>query len=336
MTALDLHLPVAEQPSIDHYVDYAVHGERHGYDVVWVPETWGRNVVPILTEMADATQDIGLGPSILNVFSRSPALIGQTAATLQEVTDGRARLGVGSSGPIVIEGWHGADFERALKRVRESVEIVKAVQTGDPVEYDGDVFSLAGFRLRSDPPETPAPVDAAGMGPKSVELAGRFGDGWHGIVLSPDGIEDRIEDFERGSELGDRDRSSQRTMVSVETIVAEDAEYARDVAKQHLAFYVAAMGDYYRKALARQGYEDEANEMAIKWGNGDREGAKDAVTDEILSEFAIVGTPEEARSQLDRFTDIDGLDAVALGFPRAGTKEDIERSIEALAPSASR
>ncbi|UWG47887.1 LLM class flavin-dependent oxidoreductase [Halanaeroarchaeum sp. HSR-CO] len=334
MTELDLHLPVAEQPSVDHYVDYAVHGERHGYGVAWVPETWGRNVVPVLTEMARATDSIGLGPSILNVFSRSPALIGQTAATLQEVTDGRARIGVGSSGPIVIEGWHGASFEQALKRVRESVEIAKQVQTGESVDYDGSIFSLAGFRLRSDPPETPAPIDAAGMGPKSVELAGRFGDGWHGIVLSPDGIADRIDDFERGSELGDRDRSQQRTMVSVEAIVAEDREYARDIARQHLAFYVAAMGDYYREALARQGYEDEANEMAIKWGNGDREGAKAAVTEEILAEFAAVGTPEEAREQLSTFTDIDGLDAVALGFPRAAKKDDIERTIEALAPLA--
>ncbi|MFW5919386.1 MAG: TIGR04024 family LLM class F420-dependent oxidoreductase [Halanaeroarchaeum sp.] len=334
MTEFDLHLPVAEQPSIGHYVDYAVHGERYGYDVAWVPETWGRNVVPVLTEMANETETIGLGPSILNVFSRSPSLIGQTAATLQEVTDGRARMGVGSSGPIVIEGWHGADFDRALKRVRETVEIVKAVQSGEEVQYDGSVFSLAGFRLRSEAPETPAPVDAAGMGPKSVELAGRFGDGWHGITLSPDGIADRIEDFDRGSDLGDRDRSEQRTMVSVEAIVSEDREYARDLARQHLAFYVAAMGDYYREALARQGYEDEANEMAIEWGNGNREAAKAAVTDEILADFAAAGTPEEAREQLQRFVDIDGLDAVALGFPRAATKDDVERTIQELAPLA--
>ncbi|MFB6093743.1 MAG: TIGR04024 family LLM class F420-dependent oxidoreductase [Halanaeroarchaeum sp.] len=335
MTALDLHLPVAEQPTIEDYVEYAVAGEDHGYDVVWVPETWGRNVVAVLAAMADATTEVGLGPSILNVFSRSPALLGQTAATLQEVTEGRARLGVGTSGPIVIEGWHGADFDRPLKRVREAVEIAKAVQSGEEVRYDGSVFSLAGFRLRSDPPETPAPIDAAGMGPKSVELAGRFGDGWHGIVLSPDGIRDRLADFERGSDLGDRDRAAQRTMVSVEAIVDDDRERARDLARQHLAFYVAAMGDYYREALSRQGYEEAATEMAVEWGNGNRDAAKAAVTDEILSEFAIVGTPSEARDQLERFLDVDGLDAVGLGFPRAADRDDIHRTIEALAPDGS-
>lgn len=334
MTEFDLHLPVDEQPTIDRYVEYASLGDRLGYDVVWIPETWGRNVVPILTEIARATDDIQLGPSILNVFSRSPALIGQTAATLQELSDGRSRMGIGSSGPLVVEGWHGESFDQPLKRVRETVEIVKAVQTGETVDYDGSVFSLAGFRLRNEPPDVPAPVDAAGMGPKSVELAGRFGDGWHGIVLSPEGVTDRIEDFDRGSALGDRDRSNQRTMVSVEAIVADDPEYARDLARRHLAFYVGAMGSYYRKALARQGYEDEATEMAVKWGNGDRDGAAGAVTDEILAEFAAAGTPSEAREQLSTFAAIDGLDAVAVGFPRAATKADVQRTIEALAPLA--
>lgn len=332
MTDLDIHLPVAEQPTVDRYVDYAALGDRLGYDTVWMPETWGRNAVPILAEIARATRDIQLGPSVLNVFSRSPALIGQTAATLQELSDGRARLAVGSSGPLVVEGWHGEPFEEPLKRVRETIEIVEDVQTGETVEYDGSIFSLAGFRLRGEAPTTPAPVDAAGMGPKSVELAGRFADGWHGIVLSPSGVADRIDDFDRGSDLGDRDRSEQRTMVAVEAMVSDDREYARDLARQHLAFYVGAMGSYYRKALASQGFEDEATEMAVKWGNGDREGAAAAVTDQILSEFAAAGTPAEARDQLSTFSDIDGLDAVAVGFPRAATKDDIERTIEALAP----
>ncbi|MFB6070733.1 MAG: TIGR04024 family LLM class F420-dependent oxidoreductase [Halanaeroarchaeum sp.] len=333
MTAIDLHLPVAEQRSVAEYVEYAVRGEDLGYDVVWVPETWGRNVVAVLTAIADQTQTVGLGPSIVNVFSRSPALVGQTAATLQEVADGRARIGVGSSGPILIEGWHGASFDEPLKRVRETVEIVKQVQTGDVVEYDGHVYSLTGFRLRNDPPETPAPVDAAGMGPKSVELAGRFGDGWHGIVLSPQGIADRLEDFERGSELGDRDRDEQRTMASITAAVDDDRERARDLARQHIAFYVAAMGDYYRRALARQGFEEEANEMAVAWGNGNYEKATAAVTDEVLDEFAAAGTAEEAREQLDRFTNVAGLDAVGVGFPRAAERADIERTIEALAPA---
>lgn len=334
MTALDVHLPVAEQASIEEYVEQTRAAEDRGFAHAWIPETWGRNVVPVLTRMARETDSIGIGPSILNVFARSPALIGQTAATLQEISDGRARIGVGASGPIVIEGWHGASFEKPLKRVRESVEIVKAVQTGKTVNYAGDVFSLAGFRLRNQAPETPAPVDAAGMGPKSVELAGRFGDGWHGIVLSPEGVRDRIADFEHGASLGDRDRADQRTMLSVTACASEDRTDARRQARQHLAFYVAAMGDYYRKALARQGYSDVANEIASTWANGDREGAVAAISDDLLDTFAAAGTPGDVRENLQPFLDVEGLDAVAIGFPRTASHETVLSTIEAVSPLA--
>ncbi len=332
MTALDVHLPVAEQAGIEEYVEATQAAERAGFDQAWIPETWGRNVVPVLTRMADVTDRIGLGASILNVFSRSPALLGQTAATLQEVSDGRARVGIGSSGPILIEGWHGASFEEPLKRVRESVEIVKAVQTGETVDYDGDVFGLAGFRLRNDPPAQPAPVDAAGMGPKSVELAGRFADGWHGIVLSPAGVAERLTDFDQGSELGDRDRSSQRTMLSVTACASQDREMARRQTKQHLAFYVAAMGEYYRKALGRQGYEEVANQIAVQWANGDREGAVSSISADLLDTFAAAGTPAEVRENLRPFLDVEGLDAVAVGFPRQASVETVLDTIEAVAP----
>lgn len=334
MTALDIHLPVSEQASIDAYVEQTQAAEDAGFEHAWIPETWGRNVVPILTEMARGTDTIGIGPSILNAYSRSPALLGQTAATLQEVSDGRARLGVGSSGPIVIQGWHGESFDRPLKRVREAVEIIKQVQTGETVNYHGDVFSLAGFRLRSDPPATPAPVDTAGMGPKNVELAGRFADGWHGIVLSPEGAAERLEDFQRGSDLGDRDRSEQRTLLSVTAMASEDREHARSLTRQHLAFYIGAMGDYYRKAMARQGYGETADQVASTWANGDREDAMELLTDEILDTFAAAGTPEEVRSNLRPFLEVDGLDAVAVGFPRSAAHEEVLETIEVVSEIA--
>ncbi|MFB6266110.1 MAG: TIGR04024 family LLM class F420-dependent oxidoreductase [Halodesulfurarchaeum sp.] len=334
MTAMDVHLPVAEQSSIGTYVEQALAAEEAGYEFVWMPETWGRNAVPILTRIADETERIGIGSSILNVYSRSPTLLGQTGATLQEVSDGRARLGLGPSGPIVIEGWHGEAFGNPLKRLREAVEIAKLVQTGETVNYDGDVFSLAGFRLRSDPPDPPAPVDATGMGPKAVELAGRFADGWHGIVLTPDGVRERLSDFERGGDLGDRSRTEQRTSHSITVCALPDGERARRLTRQHLAFYVGAMGEYYREALSRQGFEETATEVAAKWGSGEREAAMDAISDELLDQFAAAGTPSEVRDLLKQFSAIDGLDALAIGFPRAATHEAVLQSIEAVAPLA--
>ncbi|MFC4246231.1 TIGR04024 family LLM class F420-dependent oxidoreductase [Natribaculum luteum] len=332
MTDRTLHLPVAAQPSVDSLVNLAVLGEEYGYERAWLPETWGRDAVTVLTSMAHETEEIGLGPSILNIYSRSPALLAQTATTLQEVADGRMRFGIGPSGPAVIEGWHGADFERPLRRTREYLEIMRTVMAGETLNYDGDVFSLAGFRLRCDPPEEPVPIDAAGMGPKSVELAGRFADGWHAIVFTPDGLRERLEDLERGIELGDRDPEDVRTTLSITACALEDGERARRLARQHLAFYVGAMGTYYRESLSRQGYEQEANEIAAAWASGDQERACSLISDDLLDDLGAVGTPEHAREQLRKFEEIDGLDAVAVSFPRGATTDELESTIEALAP----
>jgi coenzyme F420-dependent oxidoreductase len=334
MSDRTVHLPVSAQPSIDDVVSFAQRAERGGYARAWLPETWGRDAVTTLSAIAERTDEIGIGPSILNVYSRSPALVGQTATTLQELSGGRLRLAVGPSGPAVIEGWHGQDFDRPLRRTREYVEIVRKVQSGGTVNYAGEIFTLGGFRLRCDPPETPVPIDAAGMGPKSVELAGRFADGWHALMFTPEGVRDRLEDLRRGAELGDRDPDDVRVTLSLTCAALDDGDRARSLARQHLAFYVGAMGTFYRDALARQGYEETANAVATAWGNGDRDAALAAIDDDLLSDLCALGTPDEAREELRKFEVIDGVDRVAVSFPRGATQYEIEATIDALAPES--
>lgn len=333
MTDRTLHLPVGSQEHVEDFVDLAVRGEDRGYDHVWLPETWGRDAVTILTRIATETEGIGIGPSILNVYSRSPALLGQTAVTLQEVADGPVRMGIGPSGPAVIEGWHGAEFDRPLRRTREFIEIMQTVMSGEMLDYQGDIFSMSGFRLRCEPPADPVPIDAAALGPKSVELAGRFADGWHATTFSPDGLRERMEDLERGAELGDRDADDVRVTLSLTACALEDGERARRLARQHLAFYVGAMGTYYRNSLSRQGYEEEATAIAEAWANGDQAGALEVIDEEMLDRFAAAGTPERARAELEKFEAIDGLDDVAIGFPRGASREDAIETVDALAPN---
>lgn len=328
----DAFLPVAAQPSIGDLTELAERAERLDYDRVWLPETWGRDAVTVLAAVAERTESIGIGTSIMPIYSRSPALIGQTAATLQELSGGRFRLGLGPSGPIAIEGWHGVPFEEPLRRTRETVEIVRAVLSGGTVDYRGELFDLAGFRLRCDPPDPPPQIDAAGMGPKTVELAGRFADGWHTLMLTPDGLRERLADFRHGGELGGRDRADQRVTHSVGCCAIEDAGRAERLTRQHLAFYVGAMGTYYREALARQGYEEVAHDIAAKWGSGEREAAMAAIPDGLLRELGVAGPPGEAREQLARFESIDGVDAVSVSFPRGAELDEIEATLEALAP----
>jgi coenzyme F420-dependent oxidoreductase len=332
VTDRDVFLPVAAQPSVDALVEHARLAEDLGYDTAWLPETWGRDAVTTLTSIAHATETIDVGTSIVPVYSRSPALIGQTAATLQEVADGRFRLGLGPSGPIVVEDWHGADFGNPLRRTRETVEIVKQVLSGDPVAYDGEYFALEGFRLRGDPPDPVPPVETAGMGPKAVELAGRFADGWHALMLTRDGLRDRLEDFERGADLGDRDRSEQRVTLSLTCCALDDPDRAKRLLEQHAAFYVGGMGTYYRDNLARQGHEDVAHAIYDNWQAGDREAAMAALPEDLLDQLGVWGDPETAREQFQRFTDVDGVEAVSVSFPRTADLDAIESTMRALAP----
>lgn len=330
--ATDLSLPVAAQPSLDSVVDLAVAAETAGYDRVWLPETWGRDAVTILSLAAERTDSVGLGTSILNVYSRSPALLGQTAATLQEASDGRFRLGLGPSGPAVVENWHGRSFGNPLKQTRETVDVVRQVLSGEPVTYDGDLFDLDGFRLRCAAPHPAPPVDVAGMGPKSVELAGRFGDGWHALLFTPDGIEDRLEDLRRGADLGDRDPEDVRVTLSVPCCALDDADRARDLVRRHLAFYVGGMGTFYRDALARQGFDDRADEIFDAWQAGDR-GRAVAAVDPLLDRLAAAGDPATARERLETFAAVDGVDAVAVSFPRGADDDEIRETLDNLAPS---
>jgi len=330
----DVFLPVAAQPSVDALVDQARRGEALGYDRAWLPESWGRSAPVTLTSIAENTEEIGIGTSIMPVYSRSPALIGMTAATLQEASDGRLRLGLGPSGPIVIENWHGVEFGNPLRRTRETLEVVEQVLSGEAVEYDGEYFDLSGFRLRQDPPEPVPRIDAAGMGPKAVELAGRFADGWHALMLTRDGLNERLGDLERGAELGGKEPDEIRTTLSLTCCALEDGERARELVRGHLAFYLGGMGTYYRDSLARQGHEELAHGVYDAWNDGRREEATAMIDDDLLDSLAVGGTPERARELLAEFEALDGVDVASVSFPRGASVEEILTTMEALAPGA--
>jgi len=328
---LDLVLP--NRPSASDLVADGERAEERGYDRVWVPENWGRDQVSLLATIGERTDRIGIGTGIMPVYSRTPALAGQTAATLQELTGGRFRLGLGPSGPAVIENWHGIDFGNPLRRTREYIEIVRAVVEDREVDYGGEYFSLSGFSFRADAPDEPPAIDAAGLGPKAVELAGRFADGWHAFLFSPDGLRQRLVDFERGADLGDRDPTDARVAATVPVCALEDSERARTLASQHIAFYVGAMGEYYRNSVAEQGHEDVAQEIYDFWQAGDRGDAIAITHDRLLDPYAAAGTPDEVRAQLDDFA-VDGVDALTVYVPARAEPDEIEATLSAVAPNA--
>lgn len=328
----DVVLPLNEYDSVDEAASLARRAEELGYGAVSVGETAGRNVPLVLSVVAERTEEIGIADDVLSPYARSPALLGQTAVTLQEVSDGRFRLRLGASSPALAERWHGVDFDRPLRRVREAIEIVRQVQTGERLSYDGEIFSPDGLTLECEPPEEPAPVDVAALGPKATEMAGRFADGWVPQLLPYDQLVERLEDLERGAELGDRDVAELRVAPLLRCCATEDGDRAREYARSQLAFMISVYGPFYRGAIADAGWADLTETVRERWQESGREAAAEAITDELLEEVVAAGTPAEVREQVERFEAIDAVDAIQVGFPAGLSEDERDRTLEALAP----
>ena len=326
----EVHLPVAAQPDIQTTISFIEHAEALGYARVWSPETWGRDAVATLAAASTSLEHTDLGTSILNVYSRSPALRGQTAVTLAELAPGDFRLGIGPSGPGVVERWHGLGYDRPLRRTREATEIIRMATAGEVVDYDGDIFELEGFRLRCNPPDRPIPVDLAGLGPKAVELAGFIGDGWHALMVTQEGIAARLEDLTRGAERAGRDPDEIRVTLSVTCCAKEDAAKARRLVAEHIGFYLGSMGPFYARALAEQGRREVVETIVSAWRGGERDVAVETIETELLDDLAAAGTPQDVRESLEEFESVDGIDAIAVSFPRGASPEETSETLEAI------
>ncbi len=329
----DVVLPVGRYDDLSGLYALANHAEDRGYGFVTAGETTGRNVPMVLATVAGETDAIGITNDVVSPYSRSPALIGQTAVTLQEISGGRFRLRIGASSPALAEDWHGRSFDRPLRRVRETIEIVRAVQSGDRVSYDGEIYTPDGLALGCPPPAESVPVDVAALGPKATELAGRFADGWVPQLIPYDGLLDRIEDLRRGAQLGDRSVEDIRVAYTLRCCALEDGEAARSYARSQVAFMIARYGPFYRKAIAEAGWKDVTETVRSTWLDGDREAAIAAVPDALLDAVVAAGTPADVERQLERFADIDAVDAIQVGFFEGMDDAERRQTLDVLAPA---
>jgi coenzyme F420-dependent oxidoreductase len=328
----DVVLPVGQYDDLTEVYSLARYAEELDYGFLTTGETTGRNVPMVLATLASETDEIGITNDVISPYSRSPALMGQTAATMQELSDGRFRLRIGASSPALAEDWHGVPFDRPLRRVREAVEIVRQVQSGDRLDYDGEMYTPDGLSLTCPTPEEPAPVDVAALGPKATEMAGRFADGWVPQLIPYDGFIDRIEDLRRGADLGDRSVDDIRVAYTLRCCALEDGETAREYARTQIAFMITLYGPFYRKAIAEAGWEDVTETVRETWLDGEKSAAIEAVPDELLDEVVAAGTPEEARKQVERFESIDAVDAIQISSFDGMDDDERRRTLEALAP----
>ena len=322
--------------------------ERAGIDRVWGGEIYGFDLVSTLAYLAGQTERVELMTGILPVYSRSPALIAQTAATIDALSGGRFVLGLGTSGPQVIEGWHGYPFDKPLARTRDTIEICRKVWSGARVTHDGTAFRLplpegqgrglgkplkfVGRPLRSE-----IPIVVASIGPRNVAMTAELANGWQPIHFVPDR-------FRRvwGDALAAGESKRSPDLGPLEIIAGgfvtigdgEAIQKARDAARAHIAFYVGGMGakgeNFYNDLFGRYGWEEEAEKIQDLFLAGHREEATAAVPDEYLDLSMLCGDPETVRDRLRAYRDVGvtHLTVAPTGPDPLGTIEQLKDLVD--------
>ena len=261
-----------------------------GYDSFWMPEAWEREAFTLLTELALRTERIHLGTGIINVFSRSPALIAMSAATLDDISGGRFRLGLGTSGARVVEDFHGVNFSKPLTRLRETIQIIRLLLAGERADFSGECFELRRFKLGFKPLRSEIPIYIAALTQKSLRQAGELADGWLPTHWPRARLQEGIKGISAGAESVGRDASRIEIAPFVNVVVSDDRARARNQARLPLAYYIGGMGDYYHASLSRLGFGVEADRVRALWQAGRRKDAMAAVTDEMVDSIAICGS----------------------------------------------
>jgi len=300
-----------------------------GYDSFWMPEAWEHDAFTILTELAKYTSRIHLGTGITNVFSRSPALIAMSAATLDEISDGRFRLGLGTSGARVIEDLHGIKFNKPLTRLKETIQIVRLLLGGERVDFNGVCFELRRFKLGLKPLRSDIPIYVAALTQKSLRSLGELADGWLPTHWPRERLVDGIAEIQAGAQNAGRDANRIEIAPYVNVVVSDDIASARNQARLPLAYYIGGMGDYYHASLSRLGFSAEADRVRELWQGGRPKLAIAGVTDEMVDSIAICGPLEDCRSRLEEIYS-QGATIPLVPIPAEGSTAEKCRLNEAL------
>lgn len=333
MSRVGLVTPYWNNITKEELIEFARLAEGLGYDSIWVPEMWGRDAFSILGLIASNTNKIKLATGIIPIYSRSPAVIAQTIATLDEISEGRMILGLGTSGPIVIENWHGVPFDKPLQRTREYVEIIRMIIGSERVNYEGEVFKLKNFRLSFKPHRDSIPIFIAAMGEKNIQLTAEVADGWIPFLVPPDYLGSGKELLEQGASKAARSLDGIMIAPYIPAAVSQNKDLARDTIKEYIAYYVGGMGTFYHQAMIRYGFKSEADAIVKVWSSGDKNGAIENVTQEMVEAISICGNSDEGKSKIDQYYS-NGADLPVILFPPKASRDLVRETMEALSPGS--
>lgn len=315
---IGIHPPGADPASLDFVRD----AERLGVDSVWVAEAWMYDCLTPLGYLAAITDRIRLGAGVVQLGARSPAMLAMSALALQRMSGDRFILGMGTSGPQVMEGWHGVRFDKPVTRTRETIEIIRTIAAGDRLEYDGTVHQLPlpegqGRALRSPVAGPDIPIYVASMGPANLRLTGEVANGWIGTAFMAETADAYLDPIREGA------ASAGRSLEDIELTVAAGLEFTDDIeaaGRRHAsgyAFTIGAMGssatNFYNQAFSRQGFGDQIKEVQRLWLAGDRDAAGEAVPIEIGLRTNLVGDDAAITDRLRRYR-AAGVDTLRVGI----------------------
>jgi F420-dependent oxidoreductase-like protein len=321
----------------------AARAEELGYSVVWVAEAYGFDAATVLAWIGARTSRIDLGAGVLQIPGRSAAMTAMTAASLDGLSGGRFRLGLGISGPQVSEGWHGVRFGKPLARTREYIEIVRTALARQPLRYEGEHYTLPlpdgpgkALRLNVAPSRHDVPIYLAAVGPRNLELAGEVADGWLGVFLSPEFAGEQLASLRTGLERSSDPRRPFEIDATVPVAVGDDLAAGADLIRPYAALYVGGMGsreqNFYNRLARRMGYEDAARRVQDLYLDRQWRDAAAAVPQQFIDDTSLIGPPERIAERLAGYAEA-GLTTITVA-PWGRDLAERVRCLEVVAEAA--
>ena len=323
----------------DDLVNYTIEAEKMGVDHVWSAEAWGMDAIVPLAYMAAKTSRITLGTGIVQISARVPSMIAMTAQSMAAVSNNRFVLGLGVSGPQVVEGLHGASFAHPLGRLRECVEIIRLGLSSERLAYEGKHYVLPrpggeGKAIRlSQPPRPDLPIYLATLGPRSLEMTGEVADGWLGTSFIPEHADVFLNPLKKGLAKSGRSMSDIDIQIGGSFEIGDDVEKMVEARRPAMAFTLGGMGsaqtNFYNDAFKRAGYEEAAVKVQRLWVDGKKEEAIRAVPEEMILKTNLIGTEEMVRARLRAYRDA-GVNTIRLSTGGSDWKERTDSLAEAI------
>ena len=290
--------------TVDQILDYTKKLSQVKPDVIWIPETWGMENFSMLSATSAENSSSKIGSSIINIYSRSPTQIAMGAATVDTISNKRLILGLGTSSKPIVEKFHGKRFVNPVQRMREYVEIIRLCLSGKKINYSGQLFSLENFSLLIKPPRENIPIYLAAVNQKMIELTWEIGDGVIFYLRPKSEIKDTLDKMQKQRKID--------STLQIITCVDENSEKAIERTKKTVAFYVS-VGEIYRNFLSNNGYKNEIENIYGEYITSGLKNNFTFVSDKMINDLCVCGTPDEARYQLNAFQDT-GIDLPIIQF----------------------